>query len=156
MKNYTRTLMNPGRACKREWFKFTEKNRKGETILIEICDCDMHDRWRKEHGFKFDKWLSVRTYVTDESGCCRGVYNPSYRIKVTEYKNGTPIFTQIFENQEEYAKWRNQNPFKQTPVHYLGIANIVNPNYIMEDTEENRLKIIEDVYNLAFEKALSQ
>lgn len=150
MEKYTRKLMNPGCLCRREWFEFIEKNHKNETILVEICDCDIRDNWRKEYGFKFDKWLSVQTYATDAEGYCRGIYNPSYRVKVTEFKNGAPVFVQIFESQNEYISWREKNSFKQLNTHYLGVANIINPNYIMEDTEENRLKIVEDVYKLAF------
>ena len=78
-------------AEKRWYYTFTDPNKKGETLVIELSKCtnsggknDLPVIWYK-HGYidrilKTYWWIS--TYVTDTEGNCYGRYNP--QIKLTE------------------------------------------------------------------------
>lgn len=70
MKNYTIEKMTEKRA----FYNFTEPNKKGEKITIEITECEA-GKEQKKIGFPAH-WLSIQTYVTKEDGSCYGGYNP--------------------------------------------------------------------------------
>lgn len=70
MKKYTVDRMTEKRA----FYNFTEPNKKGEKITVEITECEAGKGQRKI-GFP-SHWLSVSTYVTREDGACYGAYNP--------------------------------------------------------------------------------
>ena len=77
------------------WIHVTDKNKKEETLLIELLVCDRGDHDKKKFP---EKWLSVHTYVTDSEGHCRGAYNPT----IEPYKHGMKIKDDmIFEATEE-------------------------------------------------------
>lgn len=68
----------------RRIYTFTEPNKKGEKIVVEITSCknsgDPHalpKLWKK-HGFinrELESYLTVNTYIYNETGCW-GLYNP--------------------------------------------------------------------------------
>lgn len=91
------------------WYRITEPNTKGETLLIEIVECENHRGknalpvlWKK-HGFinrVLNTYLSVKTYCTDAEGMCRGKYNPQHKLS-DDGKRVVINFDWMFENTEE-------------------------------------------------------
>ncbi|MCI8621351.1 MAG: hypothetical protein HFJ50_06485 [Clostridia bacterium] len=74
----------------RTFYKFTEKNKLGETLTVEISETypdntskhSLPNLW-KEHGFTnklYDSYLNVQCYVTDKEGTCWGKYNPTEKL----------------------------------------------------------------------------
>ena len=105
----------------RIWYRFEQKNEKGEEILIELVSCTRDPGSRslpilwKEHGHidrVLDSWVGVHVYVTSKDGICRGDYNP----------------------QES------------------GFGHRINFDWMLEDTPENRDRIIAEIYRRAFEE----
>ena len=82
----------------RAFFNAEEKNRKQETLSIEmtVCDRGNHDK------NKFpEKWIHIQTYVTDSEGTCREIYNPT----IEPYEHGLKLKDDmIFEATEENVK----------------------------------------------------
>lgn len=88
----------------RYWYKLPNKNKNGESLLIELnrVECNTKDKhslpvlWYK-HGY-MDKILDthwcINTYVTDVEGNCYGRYNPTI-------KNGKIDFNWKFEATED-------------------------------------------------------
>jgi len=118
--SYTVKDMSCGRGL-RIWYKFEEKNAKGEEILVELISCTRDPGSRslpilwKKHGLinrVLDSWVAVNVYVTSEDGTCRGAYNP----------------------QES------------------GIGNKISFDWMLEDTLENRARIIAEICRRAFEE----
>lgn len=105
------------------WFyTFTDINRKGEKVVIELSKCtnsslpkSLPELWKK--GGYIDRVLEtywcVETYVTDTEGNSFGGYNP--QIKLSEDKK----------------------------------RMVINFDWMFEATEENKEKIINEVYRLA-------
>ena len=80
------------------WIHVTDKNKKEETLLIELLVCDRGDHDKKRFP---EKWLSVHTYVTDSEGRCRGDYDPT----IEPYEHGMKIKDDmIFEATEEHKQ----------------------------------------------------
>ena len=87
MKNYTVETMVEGR---RYFINFTEKNRKGETLVIELTKCEDDPNYKKSLPKMWEKsgyidrvltsYWSVSTYVTDTENGCRGDYNPQHKL----------------------------------------------------------------------------
>lgn len=112
--------MSCGRGL-RMWYRFEEKNAKGEEILVELISCtrDPGSRslpilWKKQGLIDrvLDTWVGVNVYVTLEDGKCRGAYNP----------------------QES------------------GIGHKINFDWMLEDTPENRGRIIAEICRRTFEE----
>lgn len=105
----------------RIWYRFEEKNAKGEEIIVELISCTRDPGfsslpiiWNKKGliGRVLDSWIGVNVYVTSEDGTCRGDYNP----------------------QES------------------GIGHKINFDWMLEDTPENRDRIIAEICRRAFEE----
>lgn len=105
----------------RIWYRFEEKNEKGEEILVELISCtrdpgsqSLPILWKKKGLIDrvLDSWVGVNVYVTSEDGTCRGAYNP----------------------QES------------------GIWHKINFDWMLEDTPENRDRIIAEICRRAFEE----
>ena len=106
-------------------FHVTEPNEKGETLLIELSECEnsggknsLPALWKKS-GFidrVLDTYISIHTYVTDSEGNCYGRYNP------------------------------------QTKLSDDGKRNVINFDWMFENTEENKQKLIDECIRL-FENA---
>ena len=105
----------------RIWYRFEQKNEKGEKILVELVSCtrDPGSRslpilWKKKGLIDrvLDSWVGVNVYVTSEDGTCRGDYNP----------------------QES------------------GIGHKINFDWMLEDTPENRARVIAEICRRAFEE----
>lgn len=106
------------------WFyKFTETNKKGEKIVIELSLCkddanyknSLPKLWNK-NGYidrVLSTYWSIEVYVTDTEGSCWGKYNP-----------------QIKRSED-------------------GKRNVINFEWMFEATEENKQKLINEVYRLA-------
>lgn len=113
---YTIEQMAPARW----YYTFEEKNRKGETLVIELMKItvDTSDKksipvlWKK-HGY-IDRVLphywSISTYVHDTENNCYGIYNPQSK--------------------------RSDDG-----------RHVINFDWIFEATEENKQKLLEEVYN---------
>ena len=71
------------------WIHVTEPNEKGETLLIELSECEnsggknsLPVLWKKS-GFidrVLDTYINIHTYVTDSEGNCYGRYNPQTKL----------------------------------------------------------------------------
>ena len=91
------------------WIHVTEPNEKGETLLIELSECEnpggknaLPVLWKK-HGFidrVLDTYICIHTYVTDTEGNCYGRYNPQTKLS-EDGKRSVINFDWMFENTEE-------------------------------------------------------
>ena len=97
------------RAGSITWIHVTEPNAKGETLLIELSECEnsggknaLPVLWKK-HGFidrVLDTYICIHTYVTDTEGNCYGRYNPQTKLS-EDGKRNVINFEWMFENTEE-------------------------------------------------------
>lgn len=102
------------------------KNKKGESLIIELTDCKNPDRgntlpilWKK-YGYTnklLNTYICVKTYCTDSDGNCYDRYNP--QIKLSEDKK----------------------------------RRIINFDWMLENTEDNKQKLIDEVI-YRFESAI--
>ncbi len=107
----------------RAFYKFTEKNKKGETLTVEISETfvdnslksDTLPKLWKKHGFTnklYDNYLNVNCYVTDKNGTCWGKYNPTEKLSDD------------------------------------GKRNIINFDYMLEVSEENKQYLLNIIYKM--------
>ena len=91
------------------WIHVTEPNEKGETLLIELSECE-NSGGKKSNPYLWYKagytdkilntYICIHTYVTDSEGNCRGAYNPQEKIS-EDGKRLVINFDWMFENTEE-------------------------------------------------------
>ena len=105
------------------WFyTFTDTNKKGEKVIIELSKCEDNDSksslpklWHK--GGYIDRVLEtywcIETYVKDTEGNSFGRYNPQHKLSED------------------------------------GKGAVINFDWMFEATEENKEKLINEVYRLA-------
>lgn len=101
-------------------FNFDDKNKKEESITVELTKCEdtgkgrLEEVWYKKGytNILLNAWWSVSVYVTDKKGNCRGDYNP--------------------QNQWD------------------GKRNVLNFKYVLEATPENAEIIFEEIRKRAF------
>lgn len=103
------------------WYKFTEPNAKGETLIIELSKCTngggnnaLPALWKK-HGYidrVLETYWSISTYVKDTEGSSFGRYNPQHKLSDD------------------------------------GKRAVINFNWMFEAKEENKLKLIDEVYRM--------
>ena len=87
----------------------TEPNEKGETLLIELSECEnpggknaLPVLWKKS-GFidrVLDTYICIHTHVTDTEGNCFSRYNPQNKLS-EDGKRYVINFDWMFENTEE-------------------------------------------------------
>ena len=98
----------------RTFYKFLEKNKKGETLEVEITEIypdntsksSLPNLW-KMHGFTnklYNNYLSVDCYVTDKDGYCWGKYNPTNKLS-DDGKRVIINFDYLLEVSEENKKY---------------------------------------------------
>lgn len=115
------TYTTEQRTATSTYYHFTEQNRRGERLAVEITECRPDNRsksslpnlWQK-HGYtkkRLENYFCVRTYATDPEGVCRGRYNPQ-----EETQNGSP-------------------------------QRSINFAWMLEVTEQNREKLLRECYN---------
>lgn len=85
MKNYIAEDMTGGNGV-RVRYKFTEKTKKGETLIFDLIRCtnpggarSLPERW-KAAGYidrVLQSWIGVDTFATDSAGNCRRAYDPT-------------------------------------------------------------------------------
>ncbi|WP_291566887.1 MULTISPECIES: hypothetical protein [unclassified Clostridium] len=103
------------------WFyTFTDTNRKGEKLIIELDKCEdwkenkksLPKLWHKNGHIDrvLETYWGIETYVKDTEGNSYGMYNPQ-----TKRENG---------------------------------KNVINFDWMFEATEENKEKLINEVYRL--------
>jgi len=108
-------------AESRWFYTFTEANKKGEKLIIELSKCEdntsknsLPKLW-KQHGCidrVLENYWSINTYVKDTEGNSYGMYNPQH--KLTEDRK----------------------------------REVINFEWMFEATEENKEKLINEVYRL--------
>lgn len=104
------------------WLKFNEKNKKNESLTIELLLCKNDQSYKKslpnlwyQKGYTdrvLETYWSVNTYVKDSEGYSWGCYNP--QVKRSEDQN----------------------------------RMVINFDWMLEGTEENKEKIINEVYRI--------
>lgn len=105
------------------WFyKFTDINEKGESLIIELNLCkdwkesknSLPKLWKQNGHIDrvLETYWSIQTYVKDTEGNCYGRYNPQHKLK----EDGKGV--------------------------------VINFNWMFEATEENKEKLIDEVYRL--------
>lgn len=109
------------RAESRWVYKFTEINKKGETLLIEICKCNnlggnnsLPHLWHKK-GYinrELETYWSIDSCITDTEGNCWGAYNPQVKLSEDEKRH------------------------------------VINFDWMFEATDENLQKLIDEVFRL--------
>lgn len=102
------------------WLTFNEKNKKGESLIIELTFCEDDANYKKslpklwhKKGYinrVLETYWCVDTYVKDSEGRSWGAYNPQ-----TKMENG---------------------------------RSVINFDWMMEATEENKEKLINEVYRI--------
>lgn len=129
----------------RRWFfTFLQKTEKGEEVVVEITkvehntksDTSLPRLWLK-YGYTdrlIDKFWSVQTYVTEEDGSCYIRYNPQNTTKVETVKESC------------YNKLKGKYETKETKKY----RNVINFEWLIEPTEENKIKLLEEVERRAF------
>lgn len=100
------------------WLEFNEKNKKGETLTIELLSCEDIADYQKslpklwfKNGYidrVLETYWCVNTYVKDSEGRSYGRYNPQTKIEDRR--------------------------------------SVINFDWMMEATEENKQKLIDAVY----------
>lgn len=108
-----------------ESYKFEGTNSLGESLEIDITLCtdpggnkSLPALWHKA-GYTSKRlltWWSVTTYVTSTDGCCRHDYNPQTVIKEKIHNNKA-----------------------------VGCQPIINFEWLLEATEENKKKLLDEV-----------
>lgn len=71
-----------------KWVKFEEKNKLGESLLIEMCKCEgegkhfLGNLWAKHKYIEkpIKSYWMAHTYVTDKEGNCWGKYNVTENV----------------------------------------------------------------------------
>lgn len=111
-------------------YTFTEPNDKGEKVVVDITECENPGGKRslpylwKKHGYidrVLDNYLHVMVYVYDTEGRCWGRYNPQEKVYIRKDNKG-----KIVENRP-----------------------VIDFNWMFEATEENKKKILDEVYRRA-------
>lgn len=133
------------RAEGRRWlYTFSEKNEKGELIQVELSKCEPDNKlgsslprlWAK-NGFidrVLESYWCVDTYATEENGNCYGRYNPQVMDKVE-------VTTEGYYNKEK-DEYENREVKK--------CRHVLNFDWLLEPTEENLIKLLEEVERRAF------
>ena len=104
-KDYTIEQM----AETRWFYTFTEKNAKGETLIIELSHCTnsggshaLPELWKK-NGYidrVLETYWCISTYVRDTENNCYGRYNPQSKLS-EDGKRSVINFDWMFEATEE-------------------------------------------------------
>lgn len=114
----------------RQLIKFKKINSKNEQIMIELSKCtsdhsknSLMNLWLKNGYLKnfIPTYWNIQTYVTDKKGNCYGRYNPQTKMH-TRYEKGKLV----------------------------ECRPILNFDYVVEATEENKNWLIDQVIQLAF------
>lgn len=98
----------------RTFYKFTEKNKLGEALTVEISETFIDNNLKsdtlpklwKKHGFTnklYNSYLNVQCYVTDKDGTCWGKYNPTEKLS-DDKKRNVINFDYMLEVSEENKK----------------------------------------------------
>ena len=115
-------------------YRFTEQNKNGETIefSIERCGDWNKPKDKKSLPYLWEKmgyidrvlpnYWRVSTYATDKKGNCYGVYNPQEKNLIRKDRDGKTI-----ENRM-----------------------VIDFDFMLEATEENKQKIISEIEKRAF------
>ena len=127
MRKYT----SEKRSESRTFFQFTDMNSQGEKITFELTKCEsdggkgtMPYLWKK-HGYIdliLKSWWSVDVCVTDSEGYSWIRYNPQIKPYTELDSKGN-----IIQNR-----------------------NVIDFQWMLEATEENRVKIIVEIEKRAF------
>ena len=133
MRNYeTLRSYNNGKG---NLYRFTEQNKHGETIEFSIDLCGDWDEptnknslpylWKKHGDINrvLPNYWHVSTYATDKNGDCYGVYNPQEKHLIRKDENGKTIEDRM----------------------------VIDFDFMLEATEENRQKIIAEIEKRAFQ-----
>ena len=133
MKNYE--ILRSYNEGKGNLYRFTEQNKKGETIEFSIERCGDWNKpidknslpylWKK-NGYidrVLPNYWHVSTYATDKKGNCYGVYNPQEKHLIRKDKNGNTIESRM----------------------------VIDFDFMFEATEENKQKIIAEIEKRAFQ-----
>lgn len=78
------------------FYKFLEKNKKGESLKVEISEIypdntskkSLPNLWLK-HGYTnklYNSYMNVQCYCTDKDGHCFDKYNPTVKLSDVEHK----------------------------------------------------------------------
>lgn len=107
-------------------FEKKEQDQENVMLVIERCPNGCMPLWVKDKIFKEPfPWWVIRVYVTNKNdGLCYGKYNPQEKPEVKRDSKG--------------KIWLSHN--------------VVNFDWVLPATEENKRKIIEEVSRLAFKE----
>lgn len=126
---YTTSVINDNPKAYREAVRFASLTPSGEQITIELARVDGNSllmaRWIRERKLPafLSSWWSVTVYATDQGGTCREKYNPQNETAPVMYFN-KPI----------------------------GTHTVMNFDWVLEATEESKIRIIQEVERLAFKE----
>lgn len=112
MENIKYEIIKNGKS--NTFYKFTEKNKLGETLTVEITETypdntskhSLPNLWKK-HRFTnklYNSYLNVDCYVTDKEGLCWGRYNPTEKLS-DDKKRNVINFDYLLEVSEENKKY---------------------------------------------------
>ena len=107
------------------YITFEQKDRDAEKVelVIDRCPDGCMPLWVKDKTFpEAFPWWHIMVYATDKEGYCWGRYNPQEKPEVKKDSKGKVILSH----------------------------NVVNFDWVLPATEENRKKIIAEVSRLAF------
>lgn len=128
MRNYTEIKST---SCSDEYVKYTIKFEKKEheqedvLLVIERCPNGCMPLWVKNKIFKKPfAWWHITTYAYDKDGYCWGRYNPQEKPEIKRDNKGKIIMNH----------------------------DVVDFDWVLPATEENRQKIIAEVSRLAFKE----
>ena len=105
-------------------YSFSDKNNKGEKIVVELSHCilsySLGKIWKEKKYISRDleTWINIDVYVTNSDNICVEKYNP----QIINIKN----------------------------KHGVNFRSI-NFEWVIEDNEINRTKILNEIERLAFE-----
>lgn len=141
MNNYNLIIEQRSKNC--ALYTFADLNAKGEKIQFELSRCgdglencknSLPYLWKKNGYINrvLPNYWCVSVYATESNGNCWGWYNPQTLEYTRTIKDGKTLENRHVVNRHVITR------------------HIINFDYMLEATEENKQKLIDEIYKRAF------
>lgn len=138
------------------WFyKFTEPNAKGETLIIELSLCTNSGSkhalpilWKQKGHIDrvLETYWCFDTYVTDTEGMCYGRYNPQSKLS-EDGKSSVINFDWMFEATEENKEKLIDETLKIFYSQEGETATEIKVRKVKEYAEKNNIELLTEIPN---------
>lgn len=140
-KKYTVEEMAPTR-----WFyNCNEKNTKGERLIVEVSKVAVESKSKKEYN-NLNTYWDIQNYVHDTEGNSCGKYNPTIKLKLSEYgKSFVTNFDWMLEATEENLNLLLEEVYNRFMSATGKTATELKLEKIEKYGEEHNLKVYEEL-----------